>query len=253
MHENPFLTRGAAARYARSRPDVTSPVIDVLHGVHPEGIDLAVDVGCGTGQSSRALRRISQRVVAVDTSSEMLGAAEPLDGVEYLLASAEALPLDEGAANLVAAGLAMHWFDRGPFLAEARRVLRPGGSLVVWNAGCAGEGEPGAEAWAWYGGPYQRDFPPPPRDARGPDDGAARAAGFELVRRETFAVAVEFDHARFVDFLTTQSNVLAAVGQDADALRCVRERLLRETDPFFPLAVVPWRFAGWIAIFRRTT
>jgi SAM-dependent methyltransferase len=252
MGENLFIDRAAAVRYARSRPDVTRPVIERLRSALATPVRLAVDVGCGTGQSTRALRALATRVVGIDASLAMIAAAEPLDGIDYAVGRAEALPVCAGGADLVTAGLSMHWFDRDAFLAEARRVLAPGGHLALWNAGCAGRGEPGADAWAWFGGPYQRAFPAPARDARPLDDESARGAGFAPVLRDRFAVDVLFDHDAFVEFLTTQSNVLDAVRSDATALAATRDRLRRETAVFFTDGPRGCRFDGWLSIFVRS-
>lgn len=252
MTENPFLDRAASARYARSRPDVTGPVIERLRSIVKAPVGLAVDVGCGTGQSSRALRAIATRVVGIDASPEMLAAAAPLDGVEFVVGRAESLPEGLRGADLVTAGLAMHWFHREAFLAGARRVLSPGRHLAVWNAGCAGHGAPGPTGWTWFSGPYQRSFPAPARDARPLDDGAALAAGLEPVLRDRFVTEVLFEHEGFVDFLTTQSNVLDAVRGDERALATTRLRLLGETAAIFGGAPLRWRFEGWLAVFVRT-
>jgi SAM-dependent methyltransferase len=248
---NPFVVRGAAARYARHRPDVTGPVLGVLGRVVRSPVDLALDVGCGTGQSTRALRSLARRVVGIDVSAEMVEAATPADCVEYRVGEAEDLPLAASACDLVAAGLAMHWFDRDRFLSEAHRVLRPGGVLAVWNAGWAGHGEPGAAAWTWFREAYPRAFPAPRRDGRDLADADARAAGFEPVLRERIHLLVEFDAEGFVGFLSTQSAVLATVGHDEAALAVAIARLRTETEGFFPDGPTAWRFEGWVAAFRR--
>ena len=62
-----------------------------------------------------------------------------------------------------------------------------------------------------------------------------------------------FTHDRFVDFLTTQSNVVDRVHGKPDLLRKIEGRLRRETEPFFRRGETqtPWRFVGWVAVFRR--
>jgi len=51
---------------------------------------------------------------------------------------AEALPFAGDVAPILSTALAFHWFEREPFLAEAWRVLRPGGLLLIYNNGFTG-------------------------------------------------------------------------------------------------------------------
>jgi SAM-dependent methyltransferase len=97
----------------------------------------AVDVGCGTGALAATLRRSGWRCCALDRSAAML---RPPDGTpigppgEAVVGDALALPVRSGGVDLVcAAFLVSHVDDLGALLAEFRRVLRPGGRLVVAN------------------------------------------------------------------------------------------------------------------------
>jgi ubiquinone/menaquinone biosynthesis C-methylase UbiE len=104
--------------------------------VDPNGARVA-DVGCGGGIYSLAWRRAgASRVVAVDSSLTMLEdtrqACGGVDGVEVAQGSAEHLPLGPGSVDVVfARALVHHLADVGPFLREALRVLRPGGTCIV--------------------------------------------------------------------------------------------------------------------------
>jgi ubiquinone/menaquinone biosynthesis C-methylase UbiE len=119
-----FESRDAAERYVGGRPYfhplVIKKIRDFLRLREP--IPLALDVACGTGQSTVALKEISSRVVGTEVSREMLTLAREA-GVRYVEAPAEDLPFADGSFQLITVALAFHWFDRPRFLAEARRVL----------------------------------------------------------------------------------------------------------------------------------
>lgn len=88
-----------------------------------------VDLGAGTGKMTRLLRATGAEVVPVEPMAEMRRhLPEAVDG------TAEAIPLDDDAADAVVVAQAFHWFRPLPALAEIARVLRPGGGLaLVWN------------------------------------------------------------------------------------------------------------------------
>ena len=94
---------------------------------------LIVEAGCGLGQYVVLLRERGWRAVGVDWSVEALAAARTTTAAPLAAAELTALPLRDGAAAAyVSLGVVEH-DPSGPdaILAEARRVLVPGGALVV--------------------------------------------------------------------------------------------------------------------------
>jgi ArsR family transcriptional regulator len=94
------------------------------------------DLGSGTGRISEALAPFVERVIAVDFSPEMLTAARDrlreIDNVEVRDGALEQLPLDNDTLDAATLFLVLHHVDDpGRVLAEAARVLRPGGRLVI--------------------------------------------------------------------------------------------------------------------------
>jgi len=103
-----------------------------------------VDIGCGYGATARRFARYGADVTGLTLSAEQIAHAPPTDGVTLLrrdwLRSELADAAFDGAYSIESSE---HMEDKPRFFAEARRVLRPGGRLVV----CAWlEGE-GATPW----------------------------------------------------------------------------------------------------------
>jgi ubiquinone/menaquinone biosynthesis C-methylase UbiE len=99
----------------------------------PEPGRLTLDLGCGEGRLTRDLKARGHRAIGLDVSSTMITHAREADpGGEYLVADGAAIPLEDGAADLVVAFMSLHDMDEMPTaVAEASRVLAPGGLLCA--------------------------------------------------------------------------------------------------------------------------
>ena len=95
---------------------------------------LALDVGCGDGNITREMAAICKgQVIGVDHDPAMIAEAKKGQGrAEYQTGDAYKLPLERGAADLIACHWLMLWLQE-PLraLKEFRRVLAPGGALLI--------------------------------------------------------------------------------------------------------------------------
>jgi ubiquinone/menaquinone biosynthesis C-methylase UbiE len=107
-------------------------------GIGPD--DAVLDVGCATGPLTRLARQATRgRVTGLDASPQMLDrarAASPF--IEYVHGRAEKLPFDDHDFDAVILSLVLHYLsaeDAARAIAEAHRVLGPGGRVVVVDFG----------------------------------------------------------------------------------------------------------------------
>lgn len=129
-------------RFARYSSATLDRAMHALGGQRPGRV---VDVACGTGLLAERIRARwpEAPIVGVDLSAEMLAVAaqrlpkrERPDGVapetDWRLGPAESLPVGDDCADTLTCTNAFHLVQRpDSALAEFRRVLRPGGRLVL--------------------------------------------------------------------------------------------------------------------------
>lgn len=98
--------------------------------------DRVLDVATGTGLVAREAARLGGRVTGLDPSAGMLAAARRNLPIGLVQGRAEAIPLADASADFLSMGYALrHVADLGTAFAEYRRVLRPGGRLLLLEIG----------------------------------------------------------------------------------------------------------------------
>ncbi|GAA3578950.1 class I SAM-dependent methyltransferase [Gibbsiella greigii] len=122
--------------------------------VHAQGKDLqrlaallaaepggrVLDLGCGAGHASFTAAASAAQVVAYDLSAQMLevvrqaAAEKGLGNIVQQQGVAESLPFDDASFDIVISRYsAHHWHDVGQALREVKRVLKPGGKVVLMD------------------------------------------------------------------------------------------------------------------------
>jgi SAM-dependent methyltransferase len=103
----------------------------ILHRAAPAGDD-ALELGCGAGSTLPLLERRFERVVGIDGHPELLRRAGELSSTAALIqADVCSTPVEDAQFDIIAAFDVIEHVDPDVFLAEARRLARPGGRLLL--------------------------------------------------------------------------------------------------------------------------
>jgi SAM-dependent methyltransferase len=127
------------ADYVATRPGYPPAVLDLLRTEARLTLSSVIaDIGSGTGLSAEMFLKLGHTVYGVEPNAEMRAAGERLlsnyPHFHSVAGSAEATTLPDASIDLIIAGQAFHWFDPPGARAEFRRILRPGGHVVLmWN------------------------------------------------------------------------------------------------------------------------
>jgi len=94
-----------------------------------------LDVACGTGATTRAIHELLKgtgSVTGIDPSEGMLTVARKQLPCDFLLGEAEKLPFEDASFHFLCMGYALrHVSDISEALSEFRRVLKPGGRILI--------------------------------------------------------------------------------------------------------------------------
>jgi SAM-dependent methyltransferase len=123
---------GIAKAYAEFRPRYTPELFDYLATIVTKP-HRAWDCGAGSGQATLDLAERFDEVIATDLSEKQLARAPARPNIRWLVAPAEAVPIESSSVNLTTVAQALHWFDHDRFYAEVRRVSAPGAAIAAWT------------------------------------------------------------------------------------------------------------------------
>jgi SAM-dependent methyltransferase len=210
---NPFDVSHMAAGYANARPAVHVHIIDRLRDwLGLDGpVDVALDIGCGAGLSTLALRRDARLLIGLDPSEPMVRQARAVAPTAcFMTAAAESLPVGDRSIDLMTAAGSLNWVDLARFFPEVRRVLKPSGALAIYDFSTGRERRDDDRLERWFD-EFKRRYPSPRAQPIVPEALSLAPYGLRLQRHERFTVGLDLDPEFYLEYVLTETNVAAAV------------------------------------------
>jgi ubiquinone/menaquinone biosynthesis C-methylase UbiE len=97
---------------------------------------LVVDLGCGTGNSTRPWAQFAQQVVGIDVSTEMVEYAKhktKAGNVSYLVGCSSSTGLLDQNVDIVTCSSSIHWMEPMSTFREIVRIVKPGGVFAAYG------------------------------------------------------------------------------------------------------------------------
>jgi SAM-dependent methyltransferase len=137
IERSEYSRPGFAEQYDRARPAPPGALLDLLCRLAlVDRPRLVVDIGCGTGLSTRVWSDRADAVIGVEPNADMLARAElatAAPNVSYTEGYSNATGIEDGEADIVTCSQSLHWMEPDETFAEAARILRPGGVFAAYD------------------------------------------------------------------------------------------------------------------------
>jgi SAM-dependent methyltransferase len=241
-----------AAAYAYARPAVHRHLVERMQlslGLRGP-VARALDVGCGAGLSTIALRPLARVLVGLEPVRIMLTHRQAVaSGACFVCATAERMPFADGVFDLIAAGGSVNYMDRDRLLAEVARVLGPAGAFVVYDFSAGRRTKNGSRLHEWFA-EFERRYPAPPGYAFDVRNLDYNRAGLRLVGYEEADVAMPMSLETYLTYVLSETSVEHAIASGApiDDIRTWCDATLRGVFDEGPHDVL---FASYLAYIGR--
>ncbi len=120
-----------AKHYSSYRPPLHSSILEKCIGARKYSFGL--DIGCGTGQSTLALKQYCERVFGIEPSRSMIEKAIDAPGVTYETYDGLLIPGQKEQFDIITFAGSLYYAKSHALLAEVQRVLTSGGHIVIYD------------------------------------------------------------------------------------------------------------------------
>lgn len=224
---NEIFDHKRVAQGYKNRPFLHRQVVeDFQQDMKGHIFENGLDVGCGAGLSTKALKLICRSVTGTDCSEEMIAVAKELSELEpdykFLTCNAEEIGVIDNKFDIVTAAGVIQWVDRSVFLQELKKILKKDSSLLIYDFWITDKMKDNTSYTAWWNEKYSNEFPRPPRNESVWKDDDLQKDGFYIVTQSQLDMEYEFDLQSFITFMMIQSNVNAKIDSGEKSLEEVR-------------------------------
>lgn len=227
VNNKSFDSKRIAEGY-KNRPFLHTQVINKLkeEDFQEAHFEYGLDIGCGAGLSTKALKQICMHVTGTDISQEMISIArEVCDSVEYdfFCEKAEEIHKQNYMYDIATAAGVIQWVNQEAFLANLYKVMRQEGKLIVYDFAISDQmiGENTYNDW-WHN-EYLLKFPKPYRNEKVWTNEQTERFGFHIENQTKYNLEYQFSLDAFIDFMLIQSNVNAQIENESIQIEDVRD------------------------------
>jgi SAM-dependent methyltransferase len=219
-----FTEADAGERYASYRPKVHHVALQWLEQVIPgKRFQRAIDVACGTGDSTVPLKQVADQVVGIDSSDEMINAARQR-GLNVHRADYTDLA-SYGHFDLISTCMAFHWFDAESAISSYKSASKQGAVWLIYNFAFGGHST-SDEFNQWFLQDYLKKYPSPPR-GRSSNVSTDADPNLQLLAKDKGWLPVEFSKDGLFGYFSTQSNIEHQL-REGITLEELREPIMRQ-------------------------
>ena len=249
-----FDSKRIANGYANDRPWLHKSVMEQLKTEFGNKIpfDNGLDIGCGAGLSTKALKLICNKVTGTDISAEMVDICKSQYSTDteftFYTAKAEETKLPQVPYDIVTAAGVADWVDKDKFLENMKLVMAENAPLIIYDFWISDKMLRNPDYTDWFQNKYLLKYPKPPRNETGWEQKDIPNS-FIFDKQISCQMKYEFDISSFIRFMMTQTNINIKIKSGCMTEEEVHNWMLETLTSIFPEQRQTLFFDGYIRIY----
>lgn len=235
MDNKAFDSRRIAEGYAK-RPWLHKEVIkQIRKDCNIQQLKNGLDVGCGAGLSTKALKLLCEYVTGTDISPEMISMCKKTYkdlSYKFYVSKAEENEVPAILYDIITAAGVINWVDKDLFLNNAEKILSSNGLIVVYDFWITDRMDNNYKYTEWFQDKYLKMFPKPYRKEYDWQQNDLSDA-FKMEKKIVYDLKYEFTLDEFIDFMMIQSNVNEQIEKGILTVEEIRNWMESSLQPIF--------------------